>query len=444
MRRRQIRLLRALLAIAALQIRTAAWAQGAGAEAVVSITPWGGIGASTYGDQSFQVTNNSPGGQRITRLRLDLRGSLLPDMVFDPTGNGGDTTSKCFTPDTGAAAVGLVSPADPCVNPFSSPHDGGFDVVQADFTGFDRFETFTFSVDVDPTSIRGVQAPGPNDSGGVSGLELTGALVEITFSDGATLSGRVFQTPGSDGASTVTIALGLPPQAGLQVLGIPGPFATVTSVSQTVRVLGPAGSPATLLRLESGLYTSGVANDGFDIDSFEANTALAYQEYPVTIGAAGYVDVPVTLTRGAPEGGFNYLVAALRTPIGWTGAPSAPAVLMPVDCTAPPRRSMTLTWAGSSLSWTLLAGATSYDVVTGDLNLLLFARSYTPSILSCSADNTAATSLPEKTVPAAGAAYYYLVRGVSCGGSGTYDEPPDYGQAGPRDAAIDAATSSCP
>jgi hypothetical protein len=133
----------------------------------VVVTPTGGIAASTYNSGSFQVTNTSTGGESITRLRLDLSTALLPDLVFDPTGAAGDLVAKCFTADAGAAQTGLVPPVDPCVTPFGGPHDGGYDDLTIDFTGFGPNETFTFSVDVDPTTIRGATAPGPGEAGSV-------------------------------------------------------------------------------------------------------------------------------------------------------------------------------------------------------------------------------------------------------------------------------------
>jgi len=143
--------------------------------ASVTITPGGDINASTYNTGSFVVTNTSGGTTRITRVRIDLTTALFPDLVYDPNGTAGDTVAKCFTADGSSGNVGLVAPADPCATPFGGPHDGGYDTLQIDFDSFSASRTFQFSVDVDPTTIKGAAAPGPNESGSVSGLELIGA-----------------------------------------------------------------------------------------------------------------------------------------------------------------------------------------------------------------------------------------------------------------------------
>ena len=175
-------------------------------EAFVAITPGGDILASSFEGNAFQITNQSLTGAQIVSISFDLRTSLLPDMVFDPNGDAGDALGKCFTPDTGAAATGLLTPGsapDSCSVPYSSPHNGdvgqGFDVLTLEFGDFDPGETFGFSADVDPTSIK--DGTGTNQAGNVSGLELSGATVTLAFSDGTVLVGKPFRQPGSNGGS---------------------------------------------------------------------------------------------------------------------------------------------------------------------------------------------------------------------------------------------------
>ena len=124
--------------------------------------------ASSHNSNSFTITNNSPSGHTIEQVSIDLSTAMLMDMVFDPNGTAGDGFAKTFTPDAGAAATGYTA-----FN-FTSPHDNGFDVLQIEFTDFQAGESFSFSLDVDPTSIQGTATPGPSNSGYVSGLELTG------------------------------------------------------------------------------------------------------------------------------------------------------------------------------------------------------------------------------------------------------------------------------
>ena len=99
-----------------------------------------------------------PTAGRSAACGLDLTGAILPDVAFDPNGAAGDTAGKPFTVD-GTTPVGLVGHA------LSGPHDGGYDALEINFNGFDPGETFNFSIDVDPTSIRGVAPSGPRTWG---------------------------------------------------------------------------------------------------------------------------------------------------------------------------------------------------------------------------------------------------------------------------------------
>jgi hypothetical protein len=366
-------------------------------------------------------------------------------MVFDPVGAGGDLVAKCLTADSGAQQTGFVPPADACITPFALPHDGGWDVMQLDFTGFGPNETFSFSVDVDPTTIKGTEAPGPGESGSVSGLELTGALVEATFTGGGVLTARLLRSPASTSGSQVTA----PPQVALPapVLAVPGVAsvpATVPSAGQTIRVGGPPGASVRLVRIEAALHTSGLPGGGFDVDPFEGNSALVVGEASATLAPTGIADIPVTLTRAGPDAGLNYFVAAFADASGHMGPVSAPVVLVPEDCSAPPPRSMTITMTAAGIDWTPLPGAAAYDLVRGDLGVLRASGGdFSAATTACLADDWAGTSRDEAAGPPAGSGWFYLARGLSCGGNGTYDSSGS-GQAAPRDADIDQAAGACP
>ncbi|HEX8804478.1 MAG TPA: hypothetical protein VF743_09800, partial [Acidimicrobiales bacterium] len=276
------------------------------------------LNSSTYNSGSFRLTNTSAGGQQIASVRFDLPTSLLPDLVFDPNGTAGDTLGKGFTVDANPG-VGTIG------STFSGSHDGGFDALNATFTDFGPGETLTFSVDIDPTSIKGSSQPGPGESGSVSGLELSGANVTVTYEDGTTQTGRLFRTPGSLGQSEVRVDGMARPTPAVSVVGVTTP-ATVTSAGQTVRITGPAGASVRLLAVESALFTSGVPGGGFDLDPFEANSVVAVGEQTATIGAGGTVDVPVTLTSSGTGAGNNRLVAVVQS-AGSTGPTSNVAVV---------------------------------------------------------------------------------------------------------------------
>ena len=242
-------------------------------------------------------------------------------MIFDPTGAGGNEGGKPFTPDSGTVETGLVG------HTLSSPHDDGFEVLDVQFADFDPGEAFTFSIDMEPTSIKGSAAPGPSNTGKISGLELTGATVTIVFSDGTTTHTQTFRTAGSGRASQSAADTDLPPAPGLARVGSSSAPAVVTNASQMLRISGPAGATARLLQVENGLYLSGVPGGGFDIDPFETNKAIKLTELVVTIGSSGFVDVPVTLTATEPEAGYNYFVAAIQDAAGRTGNLSQKIIL---------------------------------------------------------------------------------------------------------------------
>lgn len=291
-------------------------------EALFVIDPPGtGIDGSTYGDGSFQITNNSQAGQLISSVEIDLSTAILPDMVFDPDGTAGDTVAKAFTSNSGGNETGLTG------HVLSSGHDDGFDVLKIDFNDFNVGEKFTFSIDVDPTSIRGVGGPGPHGSGSVSGMELSGSTVTIHFSDGTQRSAEMFRTQGSTDASENKVKNNPPAKPGISVVGISTLPATVTTSNQTIRVSGTVGSSISLLVIDGGLFTAGVAGGGFDLDPFEANSAVAVTEYAAVVGSSGFVDIPVTLTKSHSLAGLNYIQAVIRDSDGSTGENSAIVIL---------------------------------------------------------------------------------------------------------------------
>ena len=293
------------------------------AAASLTITRNTSINASTFNTGSFIVGNESLTGERLTELRIDLSTALLPDVVFDPFGQAGDTVAKSYTLDGGLKQASYV---------FEQPHDGGFDVLVVRYDGFDPGDFSTFSLDIDPTSIRGVGAPGPAESGSIGGLELVGATVTAKFDNGATLSGQAYRLPDGGAAgpnhsgATAVLRAGQPVRPGVTVLGVVAP-AVVSSPNQTVRVTGPVGQPVTVLVVESGLFTAGVPGGGFDLDPWEANNAVAVREYQAVVGPSGFVDVPIGLTKTTPESGIHAITVVFADPYGRKGAVAAPLIL---------------------------------------------------------------------------------------------------------------------
>lgn len=295
------------------------------AAAAVTITRFRPINASTFNSSSIIIANDSLDGQRLTEVRIDLSTAIFPDMVFDPEGLAGDTVAKDVTVDV-REGLGFIG------HTYEGAHDDGFDVLVMQFQFFDRGDRFEFSVDVDPTSIRGVGAPGPNETGSVGGLEMVGATITATFDDGTVLVNDVYRLadPGSAGSDhSGAVALlrpGAPERPVIELLGGSSPE-VVSDPNQTVRVQGPVGRPVIVLVAEGGLFTDGLPGGGFDLDPFEANSAITTREYTAVIGPGGAVDVPIALSRSLSDGGLNYVTAVFDDHYGRRGAVAAPLVL---------------------------------------------------------------------------------------------------------------------
>ncbi|MGB3801713.1 MAG: DUF5011 domain-containing protein, partial [Lewinella sp.] len=281
---------------------------------LVEVTPGAGLGASTYGGSgNFQITNQSTGNLQVTGVSFDLSTGILPDMVFDPTGTGGDATAQCFSPGSTAGAVGLVTPANACTDPFSGARNGGFDIMSIAYTDFDPGETFSFSVDLDPNSIQGV--PGAGDAGAVSGYEITGATVTVTFSDGSTIVSSLYED-GSLGGGQAVVEQDAPQAPVIGVVGLSSTPATVGEADQTITVSGTPGDYVSLLVMDSRLFiASGDPPFGVSDVTYYANEAMSGKAmYSAQIGSGGTVDVPITLLatssgNTSPDGGLNQIIA---------------------------------------------------------------------------------------------------------------------------------------
>jgi|GEM_PF-616703 len=302
-------------------------------QVAVAIVPTGNIDTATTASRSFIILNNSTGGQEIVSVSFDISSAIVPDVVFDPTGTAGDDSTVCLIPEASdAASTGYIAPADACVDPFSSPYDLGYRVVTLNFNDFRQSETMIFRVDTDPTSVRGLVAPGPDNAGHISGYELIGSEVTIEFNDGTILTTELWRNASSVTASINNASNTVLATPSIEVVGIATTPTTVGDVSQTIRVTGPAGAQVSLLVSEGDM----VDPAAYDVDAFELNTILNVQEYTDTIGAGGTVDIPITLLDDelidGTYGGKNIIVAVIRdTSISQTSALSNRIVLEYVD-----------------------------------------------------------------------------------------------------------------
>ncbi|UMA66195.1 Ig-like domain-containing protein [Roseivivax marinus] len=376
-----------------------------GGQLGVQITPGTGLDASTFGSGSFILTNESLAGSgiQVAQVSFDLSTALLPDMVFDPTGAGGDATASPFTPNSGAAATGLVQPADPSSDPFSQARNGGFDVLTIDFTDFDPGEQFTFTTDIDPNSIQGV--PGAGNAGSVSGYELIGSTVTVTFTDGTTqevslgslvhegaataaagdggsLGGSLARIRTDDTAPAPTLAL-VAGGADL-VATLPGVQADVNSTDFLVEVTGPANSTVDILQMDSRLFIASGA-PAFGVSPaelpFYANEAMAGQVVAtVQLDAAGTAQVPFSLLTSdggtGPDGGVNGFVAVVQDAagsgaIGLTSAPLVVKLGAPLVYDAPGVMTFDGTNAGvqelpHDPAWQVAQGTVAFSFTASD------------------------------------------------------------------------------
>lgn len=281
-------------------------------QALIQVNPGGELEATTFGAGSFIIDNM--GADNIVNVSFDLSSAFLPDVVFDPTGTAGDSGAKCFSADSGDTETGLIVPTDVCVTPFSGLHNGidgddGYDVMSMAFNDFGPGEVFTFSVDNDPTSIKNDVTSG--DAGSISGFELIGSTVTVEFASGAILTASLFDE-GSLGGSMAIVENAAPAAPTLSLVGNLAPIA-LPDASQLIEVTGTPGADVWLLQVDARLYID-AGGGGYDIDPFEANTAMAKVIGNVLIEGDGTTEVPVTLLATAtsdagPDGGINHFIA---------------------------------------------------------------------------------------------------------------------------------------
>jgi hypothetical protein len=106
-----------------------------------------------------------------------------------------------------------------------------------------------------------------------------------------------------------------------------------------------------------------------------------------------------------------------------------------------PSGSPALAHGGSAWSWSTIAGATGYDLVSGSLmELRATGGDFAASSPACLADDLAVLEATDEGDPLPGDAFWYLVRPVSaCTGPASYDE----GSAS-QSATRDPEITACP
>jgi hypothetical protein len=96
------------------------------------------------------------------------------------------------------------------------------------------------------------------------------------------------------------------------------------------------------------------------------------------------------------------------------------------------------------LLWDPEPDATGYDIVQGDLALLLESGgNFTVATTACLDDDRSINDIPISGEPDSGQGFWFLVRAMNCAADGSYDTGSGF-QVGSRDSEIDASPSSCP
>ncbi|MEL7399213.1 MAG: Calx-beta domain-containing protein, partial [Pseudomonadota bacterium] len=261
------------------------------------------IQISNFGNNSFLIENT--GEKKITKVELDVTDALYPDTVFDPFGVAGDTVSKPLRINTDEG-TGVIEPDNSSY--VGTGGIAGFEGIELRFDstvdgGFESGETLGFSVDMDPNSVAGAtkstldSGSSPTwDVGGVSGAELIGSTVTVTFEDGTTATSQL-QGNDNQGGSQAFATQSVPQlDVDLTVNGLSaGGVGTYDAAGPSVIVNGPAGQTARVV-LTKGFIQPG--NNNFDepyrsqLDSqlatlaasdFPANNAVEFQTVDVLL-----------------------------------------------------------------------------------------------------------------------------------------------------------------
>ncbi len=129
----------------------------------------------------FTFYNFSAGNWAITSISIDLKNSA-GKLIFDTEdGGGGIEVFQSYRTESGDAALAGVT----------EPEDGGTN-MQIDFASFSAGQSHQFSIDVDDTlarsELRQIR---------VTGSELNGAALQVTFTNGDTPNAEPLVLSGS-------------------------------------------------------------------------------------------------------------------------------------------------------------------------------------------------------------------------------------------------------
>ena len=148
----------------------------------------------------YSITNNSTGGETVTRFSLNL--GTIPSggpYCFD-TANGGPCNPSPQSP-TPFSAVGATGTTTGLIAPVVVAD--GAQILDLFFNDFDSGETFSWNIDIDSASTFST-----------FGNDLIGATAFVDFSNGQRLIGSLFAVAGNPDASQFTVT-GIVPTTGV-------------------------------------------------------------------------------------------------------------------------------------------------------------------------------------------------------------------------------------
>ena len=315
------------------------------AQAFVEVDTGGNINGSTYGG-GFLIRNDSTTGEQITNVTFNTRSAVLPKVLFDPADGSpaGDEAYKNFDPTNGSDTTTGVTNHD-----FIDAYDKGYYGLSIDFNDFAPGEQLTFGVDMDPISIQGEIDDPPSKSGSISGLEMTGTLVTVTYSNGETRTIELYRKqPDSIGGSNNIVRPNIPSAPSIDMVGVDTQTAVSESAQTVVVQTGELQSDVKLLQLESALFLADLENpDGYDVDEWDTNSVIAINEYEGNTSNGSSIEFPVTLTRNNVEAGYNIFVAVKVGDDGATSLLSNP-IIVEYDPASAPSQVLRINVGGSS------------------------------------------------------------------------------------------------
>jgi len=195
-----------------------------------------------------------------------------------------------------------------------------------------------------------------------------------------------------------------------------------------------------------GTTTYGVTNDGGELAGYAWSENAGWVSFSCrNTDSCGNAAYGVTIDPGTGE----FSGQAYSENLGWISFASTGANPFRMKtgwtCSVPaggPVLSVGKAGDSALLDWSVLPGATAYDVLLGDLlTLLATGGDFESAVTACIADNQPGTSASDASVPAPNEVHFYLVRAADCGG-GTYDSTGPT-QVAPRDAGIEGAAATC-